>query len=146
MHKNLSFINIQWVKNSGTSQLDGSPATQGSFTHLTSVGGRAGMEDPRRLYSDIWGLSTPPMASLQLYLIGSSEYLYYMAAGFPEQKLPDFLKFITETGPESFPLNLLVKGVHKAALHSRGWKIEYTSLWMEQQGDKEKKGNDGSPL
>lgn len=50
-----------------------------------------------------------------------------MTAGFPEQKLPDFFKFITETGPESFPLNLLVKGVRKAALHSRGWEIEYTS-------------------
>lgn len=47
--------------------------------------------------------------------IVSPEYLCSMAAGFPEQKSPDFLRLV-ELVQSHFLYNLLVKGMHKAGL------------------------------
>lgn len=74
----------------------------------------------RRFHADIWGLRDPPWGLsvstwFFLHLIALSECLYSMASGFPEWELPGFLRFITGTGTDSFPLQSTGKR------RSQGW-------------------------
>lgn len=101
-------------------KLDGSPAAQGSHAHLASAGGWAELEDPCRLHSALWSLCAPSCGLSATPWIFfhprvSSEFLCSTAAGFPEQKLPDFLRFISGTGTESFPLQSI------GERNSQGW-------------------------
>lgn len=72
---------------------------------LHSAGGQAGLEDPWRLWSDMWGLRAPPCDlpatmwfSSQLIIL--FEFLYSTVACFSEHMLPGFLRLITGTGTE----------------------------------------------
>lgn len=113
------FLTIQWVWNSGMSQLEVSPTAWASLcTHLTSSG--AGLSRKMQPPFRYWGpLSSFPGFSATAWFffhpIASPEYLCSMAAGFPEQKSPDFLRLV-ELVQSHFLYNLLVKGMHKAGL------------------------------
>lgn len=70
--------------------------------------------------TQIWGLSDSPCGlsvstRFFLHLIALSECLYSMVSGFPERELPGFLRFITGTGTDSFPLQSTGKR------RSHGW-------------------------
>lgn len=129
------------------SQLNYSPATWGSFTRLTLTGVWAGLEDSWRFQADIsaplCGLPAPTWVLPHPTV--SSECFYSMAAGFPEQKLQDLLKFTTGTSTKWFPLQLTSKGSSQGSpMFKRvgNWMylLMHTAAWHMR------KGNDGSSL